>query len=115
MLEALSRAVRTSLSLSAGGTDEDEARSARVARHEAPVLGLGGPRLCSRRASRALDERERRILLRFFDGLTQDQIAQQVGISQMHVSRLIRRALEKIREEIASDELEAPGAKRATG
>src|ERR671918_924091 len=62
----------------------------------------------------ALDERERRILhLRFFDGLTQSQIAQQVGISQMHVSRLIRRALEKIRDEIASDEdLETP-AKRA--
>ena len=54
---------------------------------------------------RALDERERKILqLRFFDGLTQSQIAQQVGISQMHVSRLIRRSLEKIREEIASDE-----------
>ena len=65
---------------------------------------------------RALDERERRILhLRFFDGLTQSQIAQQVGISQMHVSRLIRRALEKIREEIADDDqLEAP-AKRAAG
>ena len=58
---------------------------------------------------RALDERERRILhLRFFEGLTQSQIAQQVGISQMHVSRLIRRALEKIREEIATDEVEAP-------
>jgi RNA polymerase sigma-B factor len=51
---------------------------------------------------RALDERERRILhLRFFEGLTQSQIAQQVGISQMHVSRLIRRSLEKVREEIA--------------
>jgi RNA polymerase sigma-B factor len=36
--------------------------------------------------------------------LTQSQIAQQVGISQMHVSRLIRRALEKIRDEIASEE-----------
>jgi RNA polymerase sigma-B factor len=54
---------------------------------------------------RVLDDRERKILqLRFFDGLTQSQIAQQVGISQMHVSRLIRRSLEKIREEIASDE-----------
>ena len=53
---------------------------------------------------RVLDERERRILhLRFFEGLTQSQIAQQVGISQMHVSRLIRRSLEKIREEIAAD------------
>jgi RNA polymerase sigma-B factor len=54
---------------------------------------------------KALDDRERTILhLRFFEGLTQSQIAQQVGISQMHVSRLIRRALEKIREEIAADE-----------
>jgi len=54
---------------------------------------------------RVLDERERMILhLRFFSGLTQSQIAQQVGISQMHVSRLIRRSLEKIRDEIASEE-----------
>jgi RNA polymerase sigma-B factor len=52
---------------------------------------------------RALDERERRIIhLRFWEGLTQSQIAQQVGISQMHVSRLIRRSLEKVREEIAT-------------
>ena len=56
---------------------------------------------------KVLDERERQILhLRFFEGLTQSQIAQQVGISQMHVSRLIRRALEKIRDEIAADELD---------
>ena len=54
---------------------------------------------------RVLNDRERMILhLRFFDGLTQSQIAQQVGISQMHVSRLIRRALEKIREEIQVEE-----------
>jgi RNA polymerase sigma-B factor len=60
---------------------------------------------------RALDDRERRILhLRFFEGLTQSQIAQQVGISQMHVSRLIRRALEKIRDEIAVEE---PANRRA--
>ncbi len=42
----------------------------------------------------ALDERERRIVeLRFFHELTQSQIAAEVGISQMHVSRLLRRAL----------------------
>ncbi len=53
---------------------------------------------------RVLDDRERKILhLRFYEGLTQSQIAQQVGISQMHVSRLIRRALEKIRAEIAAE------------
>lgn len=51
---------------------------------------------------RALDERERRIIqLRFVEGLTQSQIAVEIGISQMHVSRLIRRALEKLSEEIA--------------
>jgi RNA polymerase sigma-B factor len=50
----------------------------------------------------ALDERERRIIqLRFVEGLTQSQIAVEIGISQMHVSRLIRRALEKLSEEIA--------------
>ena len=46
-----------------------------------------------------LPARERIILhLRFEEGLTQSQIAERVGISQMHVSRLIRRALETLRE-----------------
>jgi RNA polymerase sigma-B factor len=62
---------------------------------------------------RVLDERERRILhLRFFEGLTQSQIARQVGISQMHVSRLIRRSLEKIREEISAVEPEPDTLRR---
>ena len=49
----------------------------------------------------ALGPRERRIIqLRFYDGLTQTQIANELGISQMHVSRLIRRALETMRDEL---------------
>ncbi len=53
----------------------------------------------------ALDDRERFILhLRFFEGLTQSQIASRVGISQMHVSRLIRRSLQKIKDEIGTAE-----------
>jgi len=53
-----------------------------------------------------LDARERYILhLRFFEGLTQSQIAARVGISQMHVSRLIRRALEKLRANIGEGAL----------
>ena len=56
----------------------------------------------------ALDERERQIVeLRFFHELTQSQIASQVGISQMHVSRLLRRALVTMRgriEEVRTDE-----------
>jgi RNA polymerase sigma-B factor len=53
---------------------------------------------------RLLDQRERWILhLRFFEGLSQSQIAEQVGISQMHVSRLIRRSLETVRAQIAPE------------
>ncbi|HZN22267.1 MAG TPA: SigB/SigF/SigG family RNA polymerase sigma factor [Gaiellaceae bacterium] len=49
----------------------------------------------------ALDDRERRIVeLRFFDEMTQSQIAAEIGISQMHVSRLLRRALSKMRGRI---------------
>ncbi|GBC97988.1 RNA polymerase sigma factor SigF [bacterium HR17] len=48
-------------------------------------------------AMSVLDERERKIVeMRFFDDLTQTQIAQRLGISQMHVSRLLRRALQKM-------------------
>jgi RNA polymerase sigma-B factor len=47
---------------------------------------------------RALPEREQHVLhLRFHEDLTQAQIAERIGVSQMHVSRLIRRALERLR------------------
>lgn len=49
-----------------------------------------------------LPEREQLILrMRFQDGLTQTQIAEQVGISQMHVSRLIRKSLEQLNRDMA--------------
>jgi RNA polymerase sigma-B factor len=47
----------------------------------------------------ALDPREKHILtLRFFRGMTQSQIAAEIGISQMHVSRLLARTLMRLRE-----------------
>ena len=47
---------------------------------------------------RALPERDRRVLhLRFVEDLTQSEIAERIGVSQMHVSRLIRKALEQVR------------------
>ena len=109
VLEALeSGRAYTSLSLSAGsgGHDEDgeldplESLGTEEPRYEVSEnLAMLAP------GFRVLDERERKILhLSFFEGLTQSQIAQQVGISQMHVSRLIRRSLEKIREEIAAEQ-----------
>jgi RNA polymerase sigma-B factor len=49
-----------------------------------------------------LDDRERLILrLRFVEDMTQSQIADQIGHSQMHVSRILRRTLERIREQVA--------------
>jgi RNA polymerase sigma-B factor len=49
----------------------------------------------------ALPERQQRILrLRFVGNLTQDQIAARVGISQMHVSRLLTRTLRELRDEL---------------
>jgi RNA polymerase sigma-B factor len=108
VLEALeSGRAYSSLSLSQGtgqegGDDIDPLDSLGEIEHEYEV---SEDRAVLAPGFRVLDARERTILhLRFFEGLTQSQIAQQVGISQMHVSRLIRRALEKIRDEIAAEE-----------
>jgi RNA polymerase sigma-B factor len=108
VLEALeSGRAYTSLSLSVGGGggDDDDLDPLESLGTEEHQYEVSEDRAVLAPGFRALDERERKILqLRFFDGLTQSQIAQQVGISQMHVSRLIRRSLEKIRETIAEDE-----------
>ncbi len=107
VLEALeSGRAYTSLSLSAGGGgDDDELDPLESLGTEEHQYEVSEDRAVLAPGFKALDPRERMILqLRFFDGLTQSQIAQQVGISQMHVSRLIRRSLEKIRETIAADE-----------
>lgn len=62
---------------------------------------LGESRALLAAGFRILDERERRLLvLQFFAGLSQPQVARELGISQIHVSRLTRRALAKLRAEI---------------
>jgi RNA polymerase sigma-B factor len=107
VLEALeSGRAYSSVSLSTGGgSDEDgeldPLESLGTIEHEYEVAE---DRAVLAPGFQVLDERERKILhLRFFSGLTQSQIAAEVGISQMHVSRLIRRSLEKMREEIAEE------------
>jgi len=109
VLEALeSGRAYSALSLSAGsaGHDEDgELDPLESLGTEEYQYEVSEDRAVLAPGFRVLDERERKILhLRFFEGLTQSQIAQQVGISQMHVSRLIRRSLEKIRQEIAAEQ-----------
>jgi RNA polymerase sigma-B factor len=53
----------------------------------------------------ALPSRERRILaLRFFHGMTQSEIAEEVGVSQMHVSRLLAKSLATLRAGLVEDD-----------
>ncbi|GAA3503416.1 hypothetical protein GCM10019016_105260 [Streptomyces prasinosporus] len=63
-----------------------------------------------------LPPREKRILLlRYFGNMTQSQIAQEVGISQMHVSRLLARTLAQLRERLlVEDEMLVVGGRRPT-
>ena len=108
VLEALeSSRAYSPLSLSvgsSGGDDDDELDPLESIGADDHEYEISEDRVVLEPGMRVLDERERLILrLRFYEGLTQSQIAQQVGISQMHVSRLIRRALEKARSEIAPE------------
>jgi RNA polymerase sigma-B factor len=70
----------------------------------AETLGCAEPgfdRVVDREALRPLPEREQQILyLRFFCEMTQIRIAEQLGISQMHVSRLIIRTCAQLRDQV---------------
>ena len=58
----------------------------------------------------ALADRQRTVLtLRFFEDLTQTQIAERMGCSQMHVSRLLAQALDSLRSHVREPELAATG------
>ncbi|PRY32297.1 SigB/SigF/SigG family RNA polymerase sigma factor [Pseudosporangium ferrugineum] len=66
-------------------------------------LELAELRIALGPAMATLDERERTILsLRFFGNLTQSEIAGRIGVSQMHISRLITRALGKLRAQLTA-------------
>lgn len=69
-----------------------------------------------RRACATLDERERQIVaLRYGEGLLQREIAERFGVSQMQVSRILARALERMREYLlAQDEAEAERSRERT-
>ncbi len=90
------------------GGDEDESPASEWIGDEDAGYELVDDRLALEKVLPHLDERERAVLkLRFVDDLTQSQIADRIGHSQMHVSRILRRALERIRAEVAEAEGEA--------
>jgi RNA polymerase sigma-B factor len=92
-----------SLSLESPSSDEPDAvpYSERIAVEEsgyelAEYTATLAPRL------QALPPRDRLVLrLRFEEDLTQSEIAERIGVSQMHVSRLIRAALQRLRDDVS--------------
>lgn len=97
------------LSADATGADDDtvsvlDLRSVR----EVPEEAASDDRILVRQLLAELPPRSRRVVvLRYFDGLSQAEVASRVGISQPHVSRLLRHALAELRELVAR-----PGAER---
>ena len=70
---------------------------------EDPAFGVAEDAATVQRLMRVLDEREREVLrLRFEEDLTQAEIGDRIGVSQMHVSRIIRQAITRLRE-VAAD------------
>jgi RNA polymerase sigma-B factor len=83
---------------SASDADEQQTIADRIG-EEDPGFELVEDRSALRAGIGELSELEREVLrLRFVEDLTQSRIAEQVGYSQMHVSRIIRRALMRLRE-----------------
>ena len=101
VLEALEAAVAyepVSLDSSPSSDDDDESWTHAVGAED-PQYAVVEAGATLAPAMRALPDRERLILhMRFVEDMTQSQIADRIGISQMHVSRLIRKALEQMRE-----------------
>jgi RNA polymerase sigma-B factor len=95
ILEAIEAggAYRTS-PLVSGSDDDDTRREATALRTDDQMLAGSDDRLLVRQLLESLPERERTIVeLRFYAGLSQSEIAEQVGVSQVHVSRLLRSSL----------------------
>ena len=85
-----------------GNNDNDDAPSVldRYATEDS-ALNFTDDRLIIQEALKGFSPREREVIdLRFLQGMTQIEIAEQLGISQVQVSRLLRRTLKKIQDKI---------------
>jgi RNA polymerase sigma-B factor len=82
------------------GEDPDDASGAEWVGRPDGNFDLVDDRLAMESVLPSLGEREREVLrLRFVEELPQTEIAARIGCSQMHISRLLRRSLEQLREE----------------
>jgi RNA polymerase sigma-B factor len=105
VLEALELSSATrpvSLDSSAGRTDDGVGTVAETVGADDPALELVEQRDVVSRSVRGLSAREHRVLyLRFFEDRTQLEIARDVGLSQMQISRILRTSLDRAREQAA--------------
>jgi RNA polymerase sigma-B factor len=103
VLEALEAAVAYEpVSLDTSALDEEDETWGQSVGTEDPAYEVVEYGATLAPAMKMLPDRERLILhMRFVEDMTQSQIAEKVGISQMHVSRLIRKAIEAMREQAA--------------
>ncbi|MGB3635499.1 MAG: SigB/SigF/SigG family RNA polymerase sigma factor, partial [Rubrobacteraceae bacterium] len=67
-----------------------------------PIEGLEDKILLQKAIDGLKGQQQQILKLRFNEGKTQTEIAVQIGVSQMHVSRLLRRALDDLREELST-------------
>jgi RNA polymerase sigma-B factor len=99
-LEAGNRYRPTSLDVAATGADGD----GRMA-HSDIELHSVEDRAQLLHLLRRLPERERRVMyMRYFEDMTQAEIAEAIGVSQMHVSRLLTRSLAALNQDPTDDE-----------
>jgi RNA polymerase sigma-B factor len=98
-LEAGNRYRPTSLDVTASGSDGD----ARMGRSDIELISVED-RATLLHLLRHLPERERRVMyMRYFEDMTQAEIAEAIGVSQMHVSRLLTRSLDALNRERPDD------------
>ncbi|PZG94125.1 B/F/G family RNA polymerase sigma-70 factor [Streptomyces sp. NTH33] len=99
-LEALESFTALSLDAELPGTEDGYSLNDSLGSPD-PALDTVVDREAVRPRLAALPERERAILyMRFFGDMTQSRIAEQLGISQMHVSRLINRCCDRLRDQV---------------
>ena len=93
-----------SLESDRGGDGADSFSILEYIGHDDALMAVIDDRTTLSVAFKQLTPQEQRVLyLRFFEGLTQTEIARQLGISQMQVSRLLRRTLRILRENIVRE------------
>ena len=98
-LEAGNRYRPTSLDVASSGSDGD----ARMGRADIELVSVED-RATLLHLLRHLPERERRVMyMRYFEDMTQAEIAEAIGVSQMHVSRLLTRSLDALNRERPED------------